>query len=111
VLSCHYCAKILRTSDDLQPKIWNPEDFGWVETGSRYRPFMTSNDPAPDRNLNAVKCSCKKGFVTNRCSCKKNGIVCTELCNCEHNCENVSTFGQIELYPSINGECDDEDNG
>jgi hypothetical protein len=67
----HCCAKILKTSDDLEQKIWYTKDFGWVETGGRNRPFMTSNGPATDGNLNAVKCSCKIGYGTNRCSCKK----------------------------------------
>jgi hypothetical protein len=70
---------------------------------------MTSNGPAPDGILYAVKCSCKKGCETNRCSCKNNGKVCTKLCNCEHNYENVATFGYIELDPSINDDSDDED--
>jgi hypothetical protein len=70
---------------------------------------MTSIGPATDGILNAVKYSCKKGCETNRGSCKNIGKVCTELCNCEHNCENVATSGYIELDPSINDDSDDED--
>jgi hypothetical protein len=33
----------------------------------------------------------------------------TELCNCEHNYENVATFGHIELDPPINDDSDYED--
>jgi hypothetical protein len=109
VKRAHYCAKIFKTADDPQPAIWNPEDFGWVETGGKYKPFMTLNGPAPDGILNAVKCSCKKGCGTNRCSCKNNGKVCSELCNCDHNCENVATFGHIELDPSNNDDSDYDD--
>ena len=34
--------------------------------------------PAPDAILENVECNCKKGCGTNRCSCKKANLCCTE---------------------------------
>lgn len=49
--------------------------------------WMTSN-VAPDQLLEFVNCGCKKGCSTQRCSCLKAGLRCTELCKCQ-NCVNT----------------------
>ena len=49
--------------------------------------WMTSN-VTPDQLLEFVNCGCKKGCSTQRCSCLKAGLRCTELCKCQ-NCVNT----------------------
>ena len=50
---------------------------------------VLSKDPrAPDYVLQLVKCNCGMNTSSatkgnNRCTCKANKLICTELCNCE----------------------------
>ena len=68
-------------------------------------PLRCTKPPAPDAVINLVKCGCKTGCVRN-CSCKKNGISCTELCKCfDDGCLNEHTKVTLE-----NDSSDDENN-
>ena len=57
---------------------------------------MTTLQPAPDAVLYLVKCGCGKGKCgNNKCSCRKAGLMCTDLCSCSNNetgkaCDNVN---------------------
>ena len=46
-----------------------------------------SLSPAPDSMLVLVNCKCTKGCENNRCSCKKPGLQCTDVCKCS-DCKN-----------------------
>ena len=49
---------------------------------------MTLSLPAPAAILDLVKCNCKKG-CSNKCSCKKVFLSCTEICGCfDYGCKN-----------------------
>ena len=37
---------------------------------------------APDSVLSFVTCSCQKGCCTNRCSCKRASLKCSDFCCC-----------------------------
>lgn len=69
-------------------------------------PVMTRLQPAPDAVLYLVKCGCGKDKCgNNRCSCRRAGLTCTDLCSCSNNetgeaCDNAD---MIE-----NDSCDDE---
>ena len=43
---------------------------------------------APDPLLEIVKCTCKTGCKTQRCSCTKAQQKCSDLCSCE-SCSNI----------------------
>jgi hypothetical protein len=60
VKRANYCTNILRTGDDPQPKIWNPEDFGWMETEGKFKPFMTSDGPHPTEFSTQLNVAAKK---------------------------------------------------
>ena len=49
---------------------------------------------APDKLLEVIHCNCKTGCTTMRCSCKKNGLVCTYVCGpCQiDGCCNVNSI-------------------
>ena len=56
------------------------KEFGWsIESGSLEIQWMLL-PPAPDNVLNLINCSCKKRCKMNACTCKLNGLQCTELC-------------------------------
>ena len=56
-------------------------DFGW-ETGvsGRLIPIRCKMPPAPEAITNLIKCGYRG--CTRNCSCRKNKLSCTEICNC-----------------------------
>ena len=52
-----------------------------------------------------VSCSCKSNCETNRCSCRKSSLMCTQLCKCKQ-CTNNEPFAQPE---DKDDESDDDD--
>lgn len=66
-------------------------DWGWELINGHLFPMKMDNAPAPESLLKIMKCGCTSNCDNNRCSCKKNGLFCTELCdNCSvGNCNNV----------------------
>ena len=73
---------------------------------------MTTLQPAPDAVLYLVKCGCRKDKCgNNRCSCRRVGLICTDLCSCSNSetgeaCENVN---MIENYSSDDETSDEQD--
>lgn len=70
----------------LQTQIWvgnvalKPEDWGWNIKCERLLPERMDSRPAPDALLKIVRCKCMQYCDTMICSCKKNGMYCTEFC-------------------------------
>jgi hypothetical protein len=69
---------------------------GWYidEDGKVSVKWMTL-PPAPDSILVLVNCKCGKGCETNRCSCRKSGLKCTDVCKCS-DCKNNTGNGCTE---------------
>ena len=57
--------------------------------GGVYEGRTTDLFPAPEATIAMTVCECKSGCKTGRCKCKKNKLVCTEMCICVE-CENVN---------------------
>ena len=49
---------------------------------------MTELSPAPEPIDQLSMCKCTIRYLTQRCKCKKNGFVCSELCH-HKSCENI----------------------
>ena len=70
----------------LQTQIWvgnvalKPEDWGWTDQCGSMFPAKMDSRPAPDALLKIVRCKCSGYCDTLVCSCKKNGMYCTEFC-------------------------------
>ena len=61
----------------------SPETFGWRLDGDKWVPVMTTLTPAPDAVVQLVRCGCTKSKCSsNRCSCRKANLNCTDLCSC-----------------------------
>ena len=71
-------------------------------------PILTDELPAPEAAIEMSLCKCKTGCSNMRCKCKKNSLVCTEMCQCT-GCENVTVDENLER-PIVHKE-DGEDNG
>ena len=52
-------------------------------------PILTDVSPAQEAVIKMNLCKCKTGFNTMQCKCKKNSLVCTEMCPCT-GCKSVT---------------------
>ena len=69
-----------------------PEQWGWKVVNGLMVPVLSDLPPAPQELLEVIRCSCKTGCHTVRCTCKKNGMECTVACSeCRGICANMST--------------------
>lgn len=82
----------------------DPEDWGWKIRDGRLIPTPTHLDAAPQTLLKVIRCNCRTGCNSMRCSCRKNGIECSTACGeCRGVCENgapVSNFESDHEVPS-----------
>ena len=53
----------------------------------------------PETMVEFVRCKCKKSCSTNRCSCRKANLSCTDACLCNENddCVNCETFSSNDV--------------
>jgi len=84
----------------LQSRVWcqatvmqqqplDPLKFGYYKVASgQMFPVTTNTLPAPQAIIELVRCKCNTNCSTQRCSCRKNNLSCTELCLCDTECEN-----------------------
>lgn len=80
----------------------NPESWGWVLKEDNLEPIQTLLGPAPEKLLNTIFCDCKKG-CNNKCSCKKVGLYCSQICSyCQgQSCSNVKPHMIDEDVPDL----------
>lgn len=78
----------------LQVQEWlgntlSPGTWGWRrDDGGSLQPTTTSKAPAPDNVLNAIFCRCTT-FCERKCGCRRAGIKCSVICNCQGACTNA----------------------
>ena len=66
----------------------NPEECGWkLDANKEYEAVTTILPPAAESIIHLTVCHCKTKCVTMRCKCRKNGLKCSEMCECLE-CEN-----------------------
>lgn len=56
-------------------------DWGWQNLQGKLLPRTMDCQPAPDYILKLMRCQCKGDCSTNRCSCRKQGLKCTNACS------------------------------
>ena len=62
--------------------------------------------PVPEAILELINCNCiKSKCITNKCSCRANSLVCTDVCNC-YDCENEFN---LQVQVSAEDEMNDSD--
>lgn len=81
-----------------QVQVWKgianlcPLRFGWIEMEGKLLPIQTDRDVAPKGLLEVIRCNCKMGCETMRCSCRKAGLECSTGCGeCRGICANMSS--------------------
>ena len=87
-------------------KSLNPEEWGWKVHEGTMVPISTDRAPAPPELLEAIRCKCRTGCSTMRCSCRKNGMDCSMACSeCRGACANVSL--ELETWAESGSEDSD----
>ena len=96
VLRAHYQLLMWNNNMVPNPVLPSPEGFGWKwgEDKKAWIPVMTTLPPAPEAIIHLVKCKCtKERCANNCCTCRKAGLMCTDLCGCsdtDEDCKNKS---------------------
>ena len=82
IFRAHFVTMGLRRShltiQGLPPAI----DYGWENVDAALVPLLTDSLPAPLALIELSSCSCKSSCTSNKCKCRKNGFICTDLCKC-----------------------------
>lgn len=84
----HYYATKMKSARKPFINVHPATDFGW---NSNFEPIWNTKAAAPDTLINEISCGCKTGCSTNRCSCLKNEISCTNGLNCTNCANNVAS--------------------
>ena len=68
-----------------QVRLWtgenlNATEWGWGFKNEQMQPIKTDLGCVPSELLSLIRCNCKAGCSTLRCSCRKHGLVCTLAC-------------------------------
>ncbi|KAG1663714.1 ERO1-like protein beta [Nymphon striatum] len=84
-----------------QVQVWkgvtniSPQGYGWTVVDGKLIPFQCDLDVAPKMLLEVVRCNCKAGCETQRCSCRKAGLDCSTGCGHE---ETWEEFEKWKVY-------------
>ena len=89
VQRANYVLRLWKLSTtSFRPQLPDIKDHGWNIVDNLLCPIMTDELPAPQYSIEMVNCSCKSTKCANHyCTCRKNNLQCTDLCNCD-GCEN-----------------------
>ena len=88
-----------------------PPVGGWKIVDGRLEIAWMTRPSAPDSLIECVSCKCKTGCKTQRCSCRKSELQCTDVCGCS-DCSNIYEGEDSEgegSYACSNFSDDDED--
>ena len=85
LMRVHFTALQWKSSHLPSPELPDPNKYGlkWDKIKEIFEPVMIENPPAPDSILELISCGCKTGCQTDRCHCRKNELLCTEMCRCK----------------------------
>ena len=88
IFRAHYAALILKNCSSSIQNLPDPCGFGWELDNGNLVLIMTDDLPAPTDVIEFVMYSCKTGCSSGRCTCKKNNVLCTEMCKGSDEWEN-----------------------
>ena len=105
ICRANYQAAIWLQSLEAEMTIPPIDENGWrLYDGELHIVWMTT-PPAPDSLLECINCGCKTGCKTQRCSCMKGVLQCTDVC-----CTNGKDSDELsEVVDDIGLDTDEED--
>ena len=97
----HYKAKIWKNAHVPHLTLPLPGSSGWTRLNGKLMPKLMSLALVPQSCDEMVKCSCKSGCNSRKCSCRSVGLPCTGACKCRRTTDsryqnNASTNGNQE---------------
>ena len=87
IFRTHFVTMVLRRSHLAIQNLPPAQNYGWERSNQALVPMLTDNLPAPLALIELSSCSCKSSCTNNRCKCRKNGFICTDMCKCTE-CKN-----------------------
>ncbi|KAG1664222.1 hypothetical protein GQR58_019901 [Nymphon striatum] len=78
----HYQSMICRQATSQQPHLPSATTLGWELTDEKLRPKLMSLPPIPVACKDIIRCGCKTGSSSGRCSCRAGKLKCTGACAC-----------------------------
>lgn len=106
----HFQSMIWKQAHVAHPVLPLPETMGWTKLNEKLVPKLMSLAPVPKSCDEMVKCGCKSGCKSKKCSCRNVGLPCTGACKCRSTtdscCQNdanasLSETRNIEWYSRI----------
>lgn len=87
-----------------------PAGHGWNLIDGKLTVKWMDKPPAPPSILQSIACGCKKTHCTetSNCSCRKAGLQCTDLCQCEV-CVNAEDADDLQLCFEEGEDASDEE--
>ena len=104
--ACHYHSlRVYHQVQQWKGQDLNPCNWGWKIQSGKCVAIRTDLAAAPKTLLEIVKCNCKTGCKTGRCTCKKHGLECTAVCG---ECKGVSCENgqQLDLSEDDNDDAE-----
>ncbi len=77
-----YQTAIWRKSDMAHISAPSPSGHGWIIVDDHICIKWMTRPAAPKKVLQDMFCKCKTGCKGGRCNCNKEGMRCTDLCQC-----------------------------
>ena len=78
----HYQSMVWVQAHLARPVLPKVTDMRWMDDNGKLIPELITLLPIPDSCSEIVVCGCVKGCLSQRCSCRKTGVRCTEACKC-----------------------------
>ena len=100
IFRAHYAALTLKKCLSSIQNLPGPCGFGWELDNGNLVPIMTDDLPAPAGLIELSVSSCKTGCSSGRCTCKKNNLLCIEMCKCSDACENSDGKEKEDIFES-----------
>ena len=102
---CYYqIMKWLSCDNDIKAEKW-----GWINTENKYYLKTTDKLSAPESLLKIIHCNCSSDCSTMLCSCKKNGLQCSNLCGSCKTSECANSTVQADLHELSDTDNDNDD--
>ena len=89
------------------PEVPPPEAHGWLITDDHIEIDWMSLPPAPEALMELILCGCTGNCTIGNCTCKRNGLSCSNCCQCGERCNNSHNYNLEESKESK----DDDDDG
>ncbi len=90
-------AYIWRNALEANPAVHSPVGNGWLLKGQELIIDWTNRPPAPEAVMELVCCGCKGQCRSQRCSCVRGGMPCSDACLCEDSsCTNRPSMEDID---------------